>query len=1651
MFKHEWKKWFRKRLAAILCLTMIGTMLSGVISVRKGEAALLQLDNPGFESGLTGWTQISGSSSMVSSVTSVVYEGAKSLKIVDNVSTSGVMLESGKLNALEGITYTASTKFYQVSRTAGYAKLSIAFYGANQTLIEPVKEASATTGNNAWQDLSVSGIAPSGTLFVSVRIGTTSAYMSTAAYYDDLTLSASDRDMLNQDKQALAIGFAPGEDASAVKHALTLPATGLNGSVISWQSSNPSIISPSGAVSRPPQSEGDQTVTLTANMIYGMESDTRTFIVTVKSCWETLSNPGFETGNLSGWSQLSGTPANLAFDQSRTSSGAYSLKFNDSSNTSAVGAESEKLDAVEGISYSAAVQVYIESGNASIYLRFYSAAGGLISQFSAGSTTRNKWTPLAVTAVAPPGAEYVSVVLFSSSANVGVSYYDSVVLQRTGPTVTNVELPLTNPGFEADMTGWTIESGSMSSVSADSTRAYSGTRSLLINDASAADSFAVVGTAELAAESVTYTATAKVYQKNRENSRAYFYLYFYDEGRRVIQTQSAIGPSTNNNGSAWSDLSIEAQSPVGAKYVSVGISTTSTYKGMLWVDDIKLSVRTKAAAELPTDVQAVTADAASLSIGYIGGDHALSVTGNLNLPAIGLHQTVILWSADRPDLVGRDGTVIRARSDETVHLTAELIRGEQRTTKTFTVRVVSRLPEITTIGDQLFNSDFQEGLTGWKQVLGSSMAVGADEDGYEGKAIRISNNGVLGVVVQSSAVKAERTMEYTTTARIKVNSGAARVELRFYDEQDNFLLAKPLVQGETSSAWRSVGIRGEAPEHTRYLRVVIVAEAGGAADFLLDEIEVSGGDFVQNNRGFESGMLEWSALPGNGAIELDTSNVFKGNRSLKLTSTTGAAPLVTSVSRFAAAGESFAAFSKVLVESGKPVITLAFYDDAGQVLASHSRTIDTPQQEWTDLGVKAAAPAGAKSVSFTLTVDPNSQALFDEAYLTKEFTYLGVPIKLEYIQSSAYGKSPDGRDLAYSVVANEDRGSSFVGVDLDTSELVVQLPIAASSGAFTTLAGSDNNIYVGSYIDGRVYKFVPGASEMIDLGIAVPGQNTLFGLTDGRNGVFYGGTYDQAYVFKYTPGTGFTTFGPNGAGNRFDENEAYVRGMTIDTEENVLYVGIGSHAKLIRYELDTGASQSILPEAYADSTFVYHLKQTGGKLFATVTPNNQVLVLSVEKAVYGSVSASVDAVLENTFAVSDAIDGKVYYVTADQVLHVYDIALRSSSVVLSGGLPVVAGVAPMTLSVINMSNQTAYPGYSVVGFGSVYKGKTGTFVYNIQTNAMKSGAVDLPAANYGPRSLMLGPNGDIYSSNHLGGGTGIYHPLGGVNGMEYGLGQAENGVALDGKMYFGTYTHARIMAYDPSQPWNLHQGGSNPQEVFELNSEYRQDRPFGMAAGDGLLFVGTAPDYGLLGGAIAIYDPHSGNKPTVVTDVVYKQSVVTLAYKDGILYGGTSVWGGLGVDPEEDSAKFFAYDVASHTKLFEIVIAAGKRVITSVTVGSDGKIWGMCEGYVFVYDPATGTIVYNENLFPEINYAEKINPVLYGGQLIAGDDGYMYGNTTGKFFRIHPVTKQKEILRSSSSSFIEKDDLGNMYYSDSKGVWRYAYFDTADQAVTEAN
>lgn len=111
---------------------------------------------------------------------------------------------------------------------------------------------------------------------------TSNSVSDTKAFTLIVKQQLTDAQKVAADKAALQIGFGGTDTAAGVTVKLTLPALGVNGSLILWYSSNPELIANDGKVVRPAAGTGDKTATLTAVLVNNAAVDTKAFTLTVK-------------------------------------------------------------------------------------------------------------------------------------------------------------------------------------------------------------------------------------------------------------------------------------------------------------------------------------------------------------------------------------------------------------------------------------------------------------------------------------------------------------------------------------------------------------------------------------------------------------------------------------------------------------------------------------------------------------------------------------------------------------------------------------------------------------------------------------------------------------------------------------------------------------------------------------------------------------------------------------------------------------------------------------------------------------------------------------------------------------------------------------------------------------------------------------------------------------------------------------------------------------------------------------------------------------------------------------------------------------------------------------------------------------------------
>jgi len=199
------------------------------------------------------------------------------------------------------------------------------------------------------------------------------------------------------------------------------------------------------------------------------------------------------------------------------------------------------------------------------------------------------------------------------------------------------------------------------------------------------------------------------------------------------------------------------------------------------------------------------------------------------------------------------------------------------------------------------------------------------------------------------------------------------------------------------------------------------------------------------------------------------------------------------------------------------------------------------------------------------------------------------------------------------------------------------------------------------------------------------------------------------------------------------------------------------------------------------------------------------------------------------------------------------------------------------------------------------------------------------------------------------------------------------------------------------------------------------------------VFIGTIPEYGMLGGVLAEYDI-AADKLEVHRDVIPKQSIVSLCYTGGLIVGGASIWGGLGQEPSERSAKLFVWELVKHKKVFEATPVENAPAVTGLFVGPDKYVWGLADGNLIVFDPAARKVISRKKLFD----IDKTKGHTWRDAFFAlHPSGRIYGTSGGKLFELDPETKDMKFLRESGANLLSMDREGRIYFADKAHLCQY--------------
>ncbi|MER2236822.1 MAG: hypothetical protein ABS892_01995, partial [Psychrobacillus sp.] len=579
---------------------------------------------------------------------------------------------------------------------------------------------------------------------------------------------------------------------------------------------------------------------------------------------------------------------------------------------------------------------------------------------------------------------------------------------------------------------------------------------------------------------------------------------------------------------------------------------------------------------------------------------------------------------------------------------------------------------------------------------------------------------------------------------------------------------------------------------------------------------------------------------------------------------------------------------------------------------------------------------------------------------------------------------------------------TFSVLNAETGELKFSKVIEGTEALWAITIGSDQNVYFAGTGDGKLYRYLPEEKKVEELGVN-PSDNWVWDLEGTADGKIYGSTYPHAAVFEYDIESGaFRNFGTA------KEGQQYARGIGVSDDS--IYVGVGTKKHLIKIDRSTGEKEEIIIEGQTGTDgMIENIFIVNDKLFVSA---GSVTMLVLDRETHEVI---------NQFSYSNMIsdpsphNNNLIYFKFEKKLYQYDFSKNETKEI--EGIPLL----PDTVRVKDMEWITLSNGETVLAMITQY----GEYIlYEPIKNEITFIDMDIASQSVEIQALEAGQDGKLYMGGYQR-GLSIYNPF--TNEREVNIpsfAQPEGIGFLNDKVYYGTYVGAMIYSYDPNKEIDLN---SNPKLEYDITDH--QDRPFTLTSGDNKLFVGTVPDYGVLGGVLAIFDEDTG-KWSQYRNVVEDQSIIGLAYKDGKLYGSTSIWGGLGLDPKAKEAKIFVWDVATSKKIEEFTpaipgIDETPRMIGEISFGPDGNLWGIVDGTIFAMDPETKEVVKSKTIHPSLYNSSKWLPY----RLEWAPDGMLYTTLSRKLVAIDPETLSHKVIVDRFMNNMTVGMNGSIYYA----------------------
>ena len=590
---------------------------------------------------------------------------------------------------------------------------------------------------------------------------------------------------------------------------------------------------------------------------------------------------------------------------------------------------------------------------------------------------------------------------------------------------------------------------------------------------------------------------------------------------------------------------------------------------------------------------------------------------------------------------------------------------------------------------------------------------------------------------------------------------------------------------------------------------------------------------------------------------------------------------------------------------------------------------------------------------------------------------LGQPIKsTSLIQGTV--SLEDGKPIGCTTASGTP--AKFNVVDLTTGNLLRSFKVEGKV-FWSHAVDSEGNVFFAGYSNPVLYKYSPTNKQLYNLGSV--GESAVCQIAIDEKDNVYLATYPNAKIIQYDKEGNKIDWGRQ-LRNSYFKSLAYHNGF--------LYGGGMENGDPEFYKINTNTREKQLippPESVVGKiTSYYYAKTVRDKIFIYTEKTDATTSYLIFDTATGAFLDE-EIITKWGLCPTPEIDGYTYISGPSGSIQ-YNLDTGEKKIVPTSAWTIRGG------GVITLENNPEFPNPVFVnfdwsGFVTLIDYKTGKRMnYPKNMEAVGTEIVGIcPADGY------------VYVSGYMGPTSSKYNPETKTADVSFDMQQCNPIAEIGGKIYYGAYPNAELWVFDPHLPAIQNE---NPKKLFSLHEDYKQNRPMTIIEADGKIVMGGIANYTLLQGGFAVYEPVT--EALEFVNAPQDLSVTDLAYKDGKLYGSTTIYGGLGSTPVKTSAQLFKYDLADKTMEWgkELIIGDYEKpkMFGGLAFGSDGLLWSVSQGLVFGLDPETGVAQKILNVNGYTN--SPVSWVPYGVEF--DSDGFLYVGAHGRLFVIDIQTME---------------------------------------------